>query len=519
MSRPSKNRATSPIRYAILVFIILSLAAFLRIYKLGSIPYGIYCDEAANGYDSFCILKTGADMHGRTLPFIIKHHDIDFIESLYVYLSVPFIALFNLSIFSTRFLAAFIGTLTVLSVFFLTRELFGKNTALIAALLIALSPWHLHFSRIAFRAILAPFFITTGLYFFFRGLRKPVFLVSSAVFFGLALNSYTAAKISVPLMLAVLFILYRRKIAFQLAHNKTFARCAVFSTFILFFLALASYFPLLIYKNPHIGGISIFSTEENPLFFFIRNFGKHLSPGFLFISGDTNLRHSIPGFGQYLHITAIFLASGIIYAFKFRKKNLILLVSFFLAGLVPSALTNDFVPHALRAITSVPFLEILASYGAVRLYGFLLNKKFIYKTFAAALISFLFLFDAAYFVHDYFLRYPLASRDFFQGPSMDALNYAKTLSSNYEYIVLSDKLVYPYILPLFFDKINPNPRLRKNKIKYIISMKNVDDTYRVFKGKALFIVKADELPGEEPIYCILNRNNRFVLKVLGTVPN
>ena len=252
MSRPSKNRATSPIRYAILVFIILSLAAFLRIYKLGSIPYGIYCDEAANGYDSFCILKTGADMNGRTLPFIIKHHDIDFIESLYVYLSVPFIALFNLSIFSTRFLAAFIGTLTVLSVFFLTRELFGKNTALIAALLIALSPWHLHFSRIAFRAILAPFFITTGLYFFFRGLRKPVFLVSSAVFFGLALNSYTAAKISVPLMLAVLFILYRRKIAFQLAHNKTFARCAVFSTFILFFSRVGILFPAFdLQKSPY----------------------------------------------------------------------------------------------------------------------------------------------------------------------------------------------------------------------------------------------------------------------------
>ncbi|MBU4134722.1 glycosyltransferase family 39 protein [bacterium] len=510
-----KNMIPKTKLYAALV-LILALSAFLRISKLGQIPCGIYCDEAANGYDSFCILKSGADMYGRIMPWVINHHNIDFLEPLYVYLSIPFIALFDLSVFSTRLLSAMTGILTVFSVFLLARELFGKKTAIIAALFIALSPWHVHFSRVAFRAILSPFFITAGLFFFFRSFRAPASLIASAMAFGLVLNSYTAAKISVPLMLLVLFILYRKELISASANNKSFSRCAMWSAFILFFLVLAAYVPFLFYKNPHFGGLSVFSTAENPFLLFIKNFFRHLSPGFLFISGDANLRHGIPGFGQSLHIMALFAASGILFAFKNEKKKFIFLVSFFLLGILPAAVTNKGIPHALRAITGMPFLEIISAYGAFKLYEFFAKKKLRGKIITALLIL-LFILNSAWFVDNYFRRYASESRDWFQNPAIEAFNYARTVQGNYKYMVFSDTLVHPYILPLFFEKINPAEPLKENKIKYIISVSDIDGTYKALKKEGIFIVAPDELPEARTLYCLLNQNNELSVKVIGNI--
>ncbi|PIV19413.1 MAG: hypothetical protein COS41_00930 [Elusimicrobia bacterium CG03_land_8_20_14_0_80_50_18] len=501
--------------YAALI-LILALGAFLRLYQLGRIPDGIYCDEAANGYDSYCLLKTGADMHGRVLPLVINHHNIDFLEPLYVYLSIPLIALFDLSVFSTRLLAALTGILTIFSVFLLAKELFGVKTALIAALFIAAAPWHVHFSRTAFRAILSPLFITTGLFFFFRAFRKASSLTASAAAFGLSLNSYTAAKISVPLMLLFLLLIYRREFAVLLRDKKN-ARYMALSALILFFLAAAAYIPFFLYKNPRHAGLSVFSTAGQPFFVFLKNFFKHFSPDFLFISGDANLRHGISGFGQYLHIMALFIPAGILFSFRNTKKKLLLIVLFFLTGILPAAVTNEGTPHALRAIISMPFLGILASYGAVKLYDLLAKKKSRGKIIIA-LLSVFYILNAAWFIADYFRRYPSESGDWFQAPAIEAFNYARSVQENYKYMVFSGKLVQPYILPLFFEKINPEPGANENKIKYIISAGDLDGTYEALKKEGIFIVPADELPDSRTLYCVLNRAHEFFIKVAADFP-
>ncbi len=498
--------------------LIIALSAFLRIYQLGHIPCGIYCDEAANGYDSFCILKSAADMHGRILPLVINHHNVDFLEPLYVYLSIPLIALFDLSVFSTRLLAALTGILTIFSVFLLSKELFGEKPALVAALFIALSPWNMHFSRVAFRAILSPFFITTGLFFFFRSFRRPASLIASAAAFGLTLNSYTAAKISVPLMLIVLLFLYRKELISAAENNKSFSRCAAGSAVILLFLAATAYISLLIYKNPRHKELSVFLTDGQPLLIFLKNFFRHISPDFLFISGDANLRHGIPGFGQYLHIMALFIPAGIFFAFRDEKKKLILLVSFFLLGILPAAVTNEGNPSALRSITGMPFLEILSAYGAFKLYECLTKKKLRGKIIGA-LLSFLFVLDSAWLVKTYFSRYPSESRDWFQNPAIEAFSYARTVQGNHKHMVFSDRLIHPYILPLFFEKINPAKPSSKNKIKYIISAEDIDGTYRALKKESLFIVAADELFNTRVLYYALNRYNQPAVKVVGDMPS
>ena len=82
-----------------LLAVIVSIALVVRVYKLGDLPSGLFCDEAANGYDAYSILKTGKSLYGYDMPLFLLHHGFDYVESLYTYLSVPFVSFFGLTIF------------------------------------------------------------------------------------------------------------------------------------------------------------------------------------------------------------------------------------------------------------------------------------------------------------------------------------------------------------------------------------------------------------------------------------
>ena len=52
-----------------LIFLgIFVLALLLRIVNLNSVPYGFHVDEAKAAWNSFSILRTGHDDHGKFLP-------------------------------------------------------------------------------------------------------------------------------------------------------------------------------------------------------------------------------------------------------------------------------------------------------------------------------------------------------------------------------------------------------------------------------------------------------------------
>lgn len=91
----------------IILFLIFLIGVFLRFYRLGDIPAGLHKDEAFLGFNAYSILKTGKDMSGIFLPLHFK--SFLYSPSGYSYFSIPFIALFRLSAFSTRFASAFFG--------------------------------------------------------------------------------------------------------------------------------------------------------------------------------------------------------------------------------------------------------------------------------------------------------------------------------------------------------------------------------------------------------------------------
>src|SRR3989338_1833480 len=163
-------------RVLALLGVITFIAVFLRLFNLGKTPIALEWDEVALGYDAYSILQAGRDQFGHFLPINFRSLD-DWKPPLYVYSSIPGIFLFGLNDFTVRLPSAVFGSLAVILVFFLVRELFRNHSeknqlALLAALFLAISPWHLQFSRAAFETNLSVTVTIAAVLTFLVGIRK-----------------------------------------------------------------------------------------------------------------------------------------------------------------------------------------------------------------------------------------------------------------------------------------------------------------------------------------------------------
>ncbi len=152
--------------------IIVILAAGLRLIGLDKYPAGFTPDEAAFGYNAYSLLKTGHDEWGIPfwqLPFTNLRSFGDYKMPLYAFLTVPSVTLFGLNEIAVRLPNAILGILAVVVIYLFGRKLTGnKNTAQIAALMLAISPWHMPLSRGAFEANLITFFLPLGIYLYLQ---------------------------------------------------------------------------------------------------------------------------------------------------------------------------------------------------------------------------------------------------------------------------------------------------------------------------------------------------------------
>ena len=158
----------------IILGLILFTAAILRLWDFGKVPISPDWDEVALGYNAYSLLHTGRDEYGKFLPIVLRSFD-DYKPALYAYFSIPAVALFGLNTFAVRLPSAVFGVLAVIATYFLVKELFKTNPiseilnpkqiqntkykilntemiALLSAFLLAISPWHIQFSRVAFEA-------------------------------------------------------------------------------------------------------------------------------------------------------------------------------------------------------------------------------------------------------------------------------------------------------------------------------------------------------------------------------
>ena len=179
------------------LLLILGLAAFFRFYDLDNTIREMVRDHALVIFDVQTI-------HDGAHPVYITAARGR--EALFFYMSAGLVPFLGYSFLHLKILSAAVGVIAVAATYFMTKELFGnRRVALIAAILVSLSFWHIILSRLGFPFTLHPLTVALMLTFLFRALKynRSSDFVFSGVFLGLGLWTYAAAR-AVPLAVALI---------------------------------------------------------------------------------------------------------------------------------------------------------------------------------------------------------------------------------------------------------------------------------------------------------------------------
>ncbi|MFA7714921.1 MAG: glycosyltransferase family 39 protein [Candidatus Paceibacterota bacterium] len=480
----------------ILLFAIMGLAAFARLWQLGSIPPGLWPDEALNGTQAI------------SEPGKIFYPENQGREGLIMLLDSLSFKAFGVSMFSFRLVPAVIGILTVLGVFLLAWELFRKKSlALLAAFFVAASFWHINFSRINFRAIMLPLILSFSFYFLFLGMRKKNWwpFLASGITFGVGFYTYTSFRLAPVILFSVLFFWW---LACRKENNiKKFLSGSSLMLLATFFTALpiGLYFLLGHMQDffGRVGGISVFS-QPNPIFAFFESLGRHLA--MFNIYGDPNMRHNYSGDPQLFWPVGLLFLIGFFLLFKngfkaLKEKNWLeflpyaTLFIWFFTMILPGALTYEGMPHALRVIGTLPAIYILAALGGSFAYEKLKLAVKSKKILTAIVIVFL-AYTGIFPLYRYFFQWAQnpETKNAFSKDLVAMGDYLKNSPADYEkYVIMygGDLPVQTVKLIALTGKGNENIKylwpnsiesINTDKPSLILMMENnQDDFFRLLK--------------------------------------
>ncbi|MGD2105932.1 MAG: glycosyltransferase family 39 protein, partial [Anaerolineae bacterium] len=136
----------------ILLIVILLAGAFLRFYRLDSIPPGLTHDEADTGYFVASVYR--GEPANVQVPYGYAY------KPFTKYSGALFMALFGPTDLALRIHSAFFGLLLVFFTYLWGREAFGATVGLGSAALIAVSFWPVCGSRFALNPAPAPVLFT-----------------------------------------------------------------------------------------------------------------------------------------------------------------------------------------------------------------------------------------------------------------------------------------------------------------------------------------------------------------------
>lgn len=484
----------------LLILAVFLIASVLRFYQLGKTPIGLEWDEVAIGYDAYSVLKTGKDQFGAFLPLTFRSLD-DYKPPIYEYAAIPPIAIFGLNAFSVRFPSAFFGTLSVLAVFFLGLQIFSEipvlkdfkfSTSFLASFLLAISPWHLQFSRAAFEVNLSVFITICAVLFFLKGLKDYKYFLISAVFFGLNFFSYHSARVVSPLLLVALLVIFNKKLPPRKQILGFLITLGLF--FLLFIPVLFSPGTVMRFSATNIftpGARYLDEKDLEKIFLdmrlrdklagfeqagiifhnqrliytdydtLVKAFNHYLSNfgfEFLFVTGDAPLHHA-PGFGlAYIWELPFIIIGLILFLTKGRNRYSLIIPLWLLLAPVPDAVTRE-APHAVRTEIILPTLQILAAAGIIFAVNIVRKEsKWVYLSFIVFLTGFMTL-NHSYYLHQYYVstNYDL-SRNWLYGRK-EAVEYTEEFKNKYDRVLVSLSVDQPLDFWLFYSSYSPSKYL------------------------------------------------------------
>ena len=347
-----------------LIVAITLVAALFRLYKIDILPPGETYDPAFYGLDALAILR------GETPIFFETNYGR---EPMFSYLVAACVALLGVGSQAIHVASAIVGIATVPAVYLVAEEVFsqdrgwlGRFGGLTAALALALSHWHLHWSRYGVRAILTPLFAAVTIYFLWRGVRTQRWgaFAGCGFFLGLGLYTYQATR-----LLPFLVVLGFGYVAWKRA---SLSKRDAWHVTILIAVALAVFAPLGAYFLTHPGSASeridqVFVLEDAQGMDELTSLAQGIKDTLLVFSfrGDDQPTVNLPGCPALNPFCSIAFALGIVISLvRIKEPPFFLLLAWLGVMSVPGVLAQHG-PTAKRIIGTLPAVAALIAVGAL----------------------------------------------------------------------------------------------------------------------------------------------------------
>ena len=457
------------------LLIIFLLALFLRLFKLESHPVSLSWDEVAIGYNAYSIYQTGKDEYAVSYPLLFKSFN-DYKLPGYIYLDSIFVGFFGLNELSVRLPSALFGAFAIPILYLITKRLLenpqtkslkaSKSISLIAAALLAISPWHMQFSRAAFEANAALTIFLLGILFLLVGLKNRLAAYLSIPILVVSLYFYYSQRLLVPLIILGFLAIF----IIRLKNNlKVYLISLVVGGLIFIPIGINFLKPegakriseVSIFSDPTIYSEAVFVKSQISNFFtniflnykvplsleFLHSYFSHFSPGFLFFSDDPNPRQKIPLTGNLYLFELITLSTGFWQLLTLKNKSAKFFILFWLMITPITASLTKESPHSLRSLPMVAPALIISALGFRKL---LRNKLLKLSTLTVMLVSL-----TGYLVNYYYL-YPAQNSASWGYGYKHLFMKLNEQEDSFDKIIVTGINWKPYVNYLFYNKTDPS---------------------------------------------------------------
>lgn len=425
----------------ILFLSILSTAIFFRLYKLSTIPFGLNNDSAWEGSAAIQIMNGNIADY---LPYAAEGwRGEGIVRAIVAYFTI----FFGNDPITIKLSTVIFGIALVIVIYVFIKRFFGYQLALLTSFFIAISGWHITFSKTGWRAVTVPFFTTLIFYFLFKGFesKKPIHFILSGAFLSIvSLYTYDAAR-AIPILFAIWIViefLTRKKFI------KTYGKNLIF----LFISCIVVSAPMLYYA---FNNFENFKSRSDFLFIGhqieiegnITPLINNITTSLLLFNDKANgndffIFEPLVDFPVSLLIP-IGLLITLLIIFTKKNKYYLFMVVWFLVCLLPGILS---VPNGNRAIGTIPSVYFFAAVGIWIPAQYLIKKYKDFKSLILIGIILFCLFSAFGSYRDYLgpQRRELAG---FYPETLVTTNYIKTIIDTHD-IYLTDN--YPRELLTYY---------------------------------------------------------------------
>jgi hypothetical protein len=384
-------------RWQLCLVALVCMAAWLRFHRLAELPPGLWVDEALNGVQAVQIAARGEPLVALPPEDVRTGLGAGFVDVA----AVAF-RLFDPSDgrYALRAVAAVIGTAGVGALAALAWLLYGTRAAVVATSWLAVSQWHLNYSRWGEMPIMSPLIETSivlgiALALRARGWRSALGFLAAGMLAGAGVYTYQTFRLFIALTApaAAGLALWRARVA--VAHWHAIA--------VALLLALLVAAPMLRYAAAHPREFG--ERARDTLIFGRDDWRQQLAesvPRSLLafqLIGDDNPRHNLPFLPLLSFIPAMLAPLGLAICFsRWRQGRYAMLPVWLGIALVPGAITLE-APHASRLLDAIIPLALLIGVAADWLFGMLqtvLPRRFGWLVAALALTAALLTVTAEY---------------------------------------------------------------------------------------------------------------------------